>query len=114
MLKQSPGPGNSTKDAGSTPVSDSAPPKLKSEDVSGAHTEKPTDVKEASGPNITPNGQGQSPGSRTALGRLAHILTWSPKNCRYDPNEPPQFSLSLNLLFALVRFTLVPRRRPHR
>ncbi|KAF3767919.1 MFS general substrate transporter [Cryphonectria parasitica EP155] len=30
------------------------------------------------------------------------ILMWTPPRCRYDPDNPPKFSLALNLLFALT------------
>ncbi|KAI1515177.1 AraJ Arabinose efflux permease [Pyrenophora tritici-repentis] len=36
------------------------------------------------------------------LQRAWTILTWTPPNCRYDPNKPPQFSMSLNILFAFA------------
>lgn len=106
MIFQSPEQCDSTKHADSSPANNSTPPEVKIEDVLGPHTQRTADVKEASGSYTTPDESSQSKGRRTALGRLRHILTWAPKNCRYDPNEPPQFSLSLNLLFALVRFRL--------
>ena len=30
------------------------------------------------------------------------FVTWTPKRCRWDPNDPPKFSMALNLLFAFV------------
>lgn len=36
------------------------------------------------------------------LGYVGGLVTWVPKNCRYDPQGPPKFNLALNLLFALV------------
>lgn len=30
------------------------------------------------------------------------IISWTPKRCRWDPEDPPKFSLALNLLFAFV------------
>jgi hypothetical protein len=30
------------------------------------------------------------------------IISWTPKRCRWDPENPPKFSLALNLLFAFV------------
>ncbi|KAH8665760.1 major facilitator superfamily transporter [Tricladium varicosporioides] len=29
-------------------------------------------------------------------------ITWTPKRCRWDPDSPPKFSLSLNLLFGFA------------
>lgn len=34
------------------------------------------------------------------LRQIYEVLTWTPPRCRWDPNEPPQFSFSLNVLFA--------------
>lgn len=36
------------------------------------------------------------------LYRVGKFLTWMPRRCRYDPDNPPKFNLALNLLFALV------------
>ncbi|KAF1947817.1 MFS general substrate transporter [Clathrospora elynae] len=30
------------------------------------------------------------------------IVTWTPPNCRWDPTKPPQFSMSMNVLFAFA------------
>jgi hypothetical protein len=30
------------------------------------------------------------------------FASWTPKRCRWDPKDPPKFSMSLNLLFAFV------------
>lgn len=38
----------------------------------------------------------------TFLYRVGKFLTWTPRNCRHDPDNPPKFNLALNLLFALV------------
>jgi hypothetical protein len=34
--------------------------------------------------------------------RAYNILTWTPPNCRWDPAKPPQFSMSMNVLFAFA------------
>ncbi|KAF2009758.1 MFS general substrate transporter, partial [Aaosphaeria arxii CBS 175.79] len=34
--------------------------------------------------------------------RVYNILTWTPPRCRWDPSAPPQFSMSMNLLFAFA------------
>lgn len=36
------------------------------------------------------------------LSRAWDIITWTPPNCRWDPERPPQFSLGLNILFAFA------------
>ncbi|KAE8837269.1 hypothetical protein HRS9122_07424 [Pyrenophora teres f. teres] len=38
----------------------------------------------------------------STLRRAWTILTWTPPNCRWDPDKPPQFSMSLNVLFAFA------------
>ena len=30
------------------------------------------------------------------------IVTWTPRRCRWDPDNPPKFSMALNLLFGFV------------
>lgn len=60
------------------------------------------DTKEASGLDVIPPDPSQLRERRTALNRIGDFVTWTPKSCRYDPNQPPKFSLSLNLLFALA------------
>jgi hypothetical protein len=30
------------------------------------------------------------------------VLTWMPKNARYDTENPPKFSMSMNFLYAVV------------
>jgi hypothetical protein len=30
------------------------------------------------------------------------LVTWTPKRCRWNPDDPPKFSMSLNLVFAFV------------
>lgn len=98
-------------DAEPAPGTNSAPLGLKSEGVANPHTHRLAGVQEASGPDTgtAPAESSGSRGRRAALDRLRYVVTWAPKNCRYDPDEPPKFSLSLNLLFALVRFRLVPK-----
>ncbi|KAJ9263706.1 hypothetical protein DTO212C5_7491 [Paecilomyces variotii] len=40
---------------------------------------------------------------RRSIGRrLYDIVTWTPPRCRWDPKKPPEFSLTLNLLFGFA------------
>ena len=32
--------------------------------------------------------------------RVYNVITWTPPRCRWDPEKPPQFSMSLNVLFG--------------
>ncbi|KAF2473406.1 MFS general substrate transporter [Lindgomyces ingoldianus] len=34
--------------------------------------------------------------------KVYNILTWVPPRCRWDPDKPPQFSISMNILFAFA------------
>lgn len=34
--------------------------------------------------------------------RIYATLTWTPPNCRWDPDRPPQFSMAMNILFAFA------------
>jgi hypothetical protein len=34
------------------------------------------------------------------------LATWTPNRCRWDPEDPPQFSMGLNLLFGFVSYFL--------
>lgn len=38
--------------------------------------------------------------------RIWKILNWTPPNCRWDPDKPPQFSMSSTLFFSFpaIRF----------
>lgn len=37
------------------------------------------------------------------VAKLLCIIGWMPSWCRYDPRDPPKFTLSMNLLLAFVR-----------
>ena len=39
---------------------------------------------------------------RQFLSRAWVTINWTPPNCRWDPEKPPQFSLALNILFAFA------------
>ena len=34
--------------------------------------------------------------------RIYDTVYWTPPNCRWDPEEPPKFSMALNVLFAFA------------
>ena len=36
------------------------------------------------------------------IGTIYQGLSWTPRTCRYDPENPPKFSLAMNFLFAFV------------
>lgn len=38
--------------------------------------------------------------------RCWEVLTWTPKRCRWDPDDPPKFNMALNLLFGFVSLSL--------
>lgn len=47
---------------------------------------------------------GEKPFSQrtTVLGKIIDILTWCPPRCRWDPANPPQFSMFLNVIFGFA------------
>jgi hypothetical protein len=34
--------------------------------------------------------------------KIWRIVSWTPPNCRWVPEKPPQFSMGLNILFAFA------------
>ena len=34
--------------------------------------------------------------------KVYSVLTYTPPNCRWDPKQPPQFSMAMNVLFAFA------------
>lgn len=45
---------------------------------------------------------------------LWRIASWTPKRCRWDPENPPKFTLALNLLFGFVSsFSKAQSMRDH-
>jgi len=44
----------------------------------------------------------QTEGQPSFLQRAWRIINWTPPNCRWDPENPPKFSMSLNVLFAFA------------
>lgn len=36
------------------------------------------------------------------LRKCWNIVSWTPKRCRWNPEDPPEFSMALNLLFGFV------------
>lgn len=39
---------------------------------------------------------------RTVLQTIVHYAFWTPPNCRYDPENPPDFTMGLNFLFSFA------------
>lgn len=57
------------------------------------------------------NNQSQSSSLNIIFHRILGVLNWVPPSCRYDPKNPREFTLALNLLFGFagtftVRFSL--------
>lgn len=44
----------------------------------------------------------EADGPRRGVSLFSMIWDWKPKPAQYDPENPPKFSLALNLLFAFV------------
>jgi predicted MFS family arabinose efflux permease len=47
-------------------------------------------------------GISQQPRKPSVLQKAWKIITWTPPNCRWDPENPPKFSMALNVLFAFA------------
>lgn len=47
-------------------------------------------------------GDAEADGPHYIVGLFSLIWNWKPKPAQYDPDNPPKFSLALNLLFAFV------------
>lgn len=49
------------------------------------------------------NGAGGAEQPPTTTGtRIINLVTWCPPRCRWDPANPPQFSLFLNIVFGFA------------
>lgn len=46
---------------------------------------------------------------KALLVKAMEILNWMPQRCRYDPENPPNFTLAMNILLAFVRLLTIPR-----
>ncbi|SPO04234.1 related to dityrosine transporter [Cephalotrichum gorgonifer] len=54
-------------------------------------------------PTRSPVGTGMETSTERPLRPWAlRILLWTPKRCRYDPNNPPEFTMFLNILFGFA------------
>lgn len=40
--------------------------------------------------------------STTVVGKIIDIVTWCPPRCRWDPANPPKFSMFLNVIFGFA------------
>lgn len=64
---------------------------------------EPHDQAVAGSPAIRSESNGEDTGETKApsLGqRVVKVLTWCPPRCRWDPDNPPKFSMGLNILFG--------------
>lgn len=83
-------PSSRTISASDTENKDAIQSRSSNEDqASPATSPSPNDEK----PNTQP--------STTLYTRIFNTIFWVPPNCRWDPQTPPEFSISLNLLFGL-------------
>jgi hypothetical protein len=59
--------------------------------------------RETTSPNSTREGiEVKSQGELSIWRKVYNVLAWTPPNCRWDPEKPPQFSMSMNVLFAFA------------
>lgn len=59
----------------------------------GSETHPPVEKRFDGSVSASPLGQWQ---------RILAVLNWMPQNCRYDPDDPPKFTNSMNILLAFV------------
>jgi hypothetical protein len=66
--------------------------------IGGAAPEDPTPTPPytSSSPTVLPTKK------RSRWRRMYDVLTYTPVRCRWDPEKPPQFSMSMNVLFAFA------------
>jgi hypothetical protein len=63
---------------------------------SGKHDQQATTATPTTPSTTTP------PSTPSLSRRIYTILTWTPPRCRWDPTQPPQFSMAMNVLFAFA------------
>lgn len=42
-----------------------------------------------------------------AVSTVLRIINWMPPRCRYDPKNPPEFTLAMNILLGFVWFCAI-------
>lgn len=66
--------------------------------------------------NISSENYSDTTKSSSSLGiilrRFLDVLNWVPPSCRYDPENPREFTLALNLLFGFAGTFTVPTYSP--
>lgn len=55
----------------------------------------------------------QKMGENSFLRRCWKIISYTPSRCRWNPENPPEFNLGLNLLFAFARLSFSYVLRTH-
>ena len=61
----------------------------------------------AQDPNDAVDGRSAETAGKRWLARAATTPIWTPKRCRYDPDNPPSFTLGMNILLGFVRASLL-------
>lgn len=77
-------------------VDEKQPSASASTTASKSHSPEPQQVR------IDSEEQQEQDLKRSRWRKIYNILTWTPPNCRYDPANPPGFSMGLNVLFAFA------------
>ncbi|PVI07322.1 MFS general substrate transporter [Periconia macrospinosa] len=71
-------------------------------DVSGGGTVTPSSLRNNSPPPESQSPPPPPPPQPSRTRKVYNFLTWTPPQCRWDPEKPPQFSMPLNILFAFA------------
>lgn len=75
----------------------------KEAEIGDAVREKTVNLSSSSSNDEQQKDQDETLKKKKPLWRRAYdIAFWVPPNCRWDPNEPPRFSIWLNILFAFA------------
>lgn len=68
----------------------------------------PADINRNDSYNASIDGSGSSSPSKPqslpwrAYNKIYAIVSWTPPRCRWDPNNPPKFSMSMNVMFGFA------------
>lgn len=73
----------------STPVNENAP-----RDLDGTKEPTSTAIEE----------EKNEPREHDWAKKLWKVIIWTPKRCRWNPEDPPKFNMALNLLFGFVSY----------
>ena len=72
------------------------------EDISAINQDKSAADVQLHAPDLAAASVSNNSRTNGFLAKVLDILNWMPQRCRYDPENPPSFTLSMNILLAFV------------